>query len=150
MGAERFETLRRASRLFLSFLELQVPMVLGAFVCYLLGRVISGSSSFAATYRPGTYVFAIGDVLFLTVPVVAWMLFRGRGGRYSSEMALAMLAPVAVIALVGELAGYPYLLWLVAGMYPAMSLGMCVLLVYRPDRFTGPMNRAPRSATAQP
>ena len=64
-------------------------------------------------------------------------------------MALAMLAPVAAIALVGELAGYPYLLWLVTGMYPAMSLGMSALLVYRRDRFMGPINRAPRSATAQ-
>ena len=149
MGAEELEPLRRVNRLFLSFLELQVPMVLGAFVCYLLGRAVSGSSSLATTYRPGTYVFAIGDVLFLTVPVVAWMLFRGRGRRYSVEMALAMLAPVAVIALVGELAGYAYLLWLVSGMYPAMCLGMSVLLVSRRDRFLGPMNRASSSATAQ-
>lgn len=149
MAAEEFRPLPRLSRLFLSFLELQVPMALGAFVCYLLGRVISGSSSLATTYRPGTYVFAIGDVLFLTVPVVAWMLLRGRGRRSSVEMALAMLAPVAVIALVGELAGYPYLLWLVSGMYPAMSLGMSALLVYRRDRFIGPVNRAPRAATAQ-
>jgi len=33
--------------------------VLGAFGCYVLGRVISGSSGLATTYRPGTYVFAI-------------------------------------------------------------------------------------------
>jgi hypothetical protein len=149
MGANRFEPQRRVTRLFLSFLELQVAMVLGAFVCYVLGRVVSGASDLATTYRPGTYAFAIGDVLFLTVPVVAWMQFRGHGRRRSAEMALAMLAPVAVIALVGELAGYPYLLWLVTGMYPAMSLGMTALLVYRRDRFMGPMNRAPRSATAQ-
>jgi hypothetical protein len=64
-------------------------------------------------------------------------------------MALAMLTPVVVIALAGELAGYPYLLWLVSGMYPAMSLGMSVLLVYRRDRFSAPINRAPGSATAQ-
>jgi hypothetical protein len=41
------------------------------------------------------------------------------------------------------------LLWLVSGMYPAMCLGMSVLLVYRRDRFLGPMNRASSSATAQ-
>jgi hypothetical protein len=149
MGAEKFEPLRRVSRLFLSFLELQIPMVLGAFGCYLLGRVISGSFSLATTYRPGTYVFAIGDVVFLTVPVVAWMLFRGRGRRYSVEMALAMLAPVTVIALVGELAGHPYLLWLVTGMYPAMCLGMIIFLVYSRDRFAGQMHEPARSAPAQ-
>ena len=150
MDAETSRPVRRLSRLLLSFLELQVAMVLGAFVCYLLGRVASGSSSFATMYRPGTHVFAIGDVLFLTVPVVAWMLLRGRGRRRSVEMALAMVAPVAVIALVGELARYPYLLWLVSGMYPAMSVGMSVLLVYRRDLFMEPLNRGPRPATAQP
>jgi hypothetical protein len=150
MGADGLEPLRRVSRLFLSFLELQVPMVLGAFVCLVIGRVISASSSLATTYRPGTYVFAIGDVLFLTVPVVVWMLFRGRGRRCSVEMALAMLAPVTVIAVLGELAGYPYLLWLVTGMYPAMSLGMSVLLVYRRDRFSGAPRRLGKITRARP
>jgi hypothetical protein len=124
-------------------------MGLGAAVCYLLGRSISGWTGMAAIYRPGTYVFAIGDVLFLIVPVVGWMIFRGRGRWQGVQMALAMFAPVAIIALVGELAGSSNLLWLVKGMYPAMCLGMIALLVYRRDRFVGPLNRAPRSATAQ-
>jgi hypothetical protein len=128
----------RASRLLLRFLELQIPMGLGAAVCYLLGRSISGTPGIAAIYRPGTYVFAIGDVLFLIVPVVGWMISRGRGrGRWQSvQMALAMFAPVAVIALVGELAGPSYLLWLVTGMYPAMCLGMILSLLYRPEHIT--------------
>jgi hypothetical protein len=85
---------------------------------------------------PGTYVFAIGDVLFLTLPVVGWMIFRGRGRWQSVRMGLAMFAPVAIIALVGELAGYSYLLWLVTGMYPAMWLGMIVYLIYGPEQIT--------------
>jgi hypothetical protein len=47
-----------------------------------------------------------------------------------------MIGPVAIIALVGELARYPYLLWLVTGMYPAMALGMVFYMVLRFDRFT--------------
>jgi hypothetical protein len=111
-------------------------MGLGAAVCYLLGSSISGSAGIAAIYRPGTYLFAIGDVLFLTLPVVGWMIFRGRGRSQSVQMALAMFAPVAIIALVGELAGSSYLLWLVTGMYPAMWLGMILYLIYGPEHIS--------------
>lgn len=125
------------ARFVLLFLELQIPMVLGASVCFLLGRLVPASSGFATAYHPGTFLFAIGDVLFLTVPVVAWMIVRGHGRRHSLEMALAMVAPVAMIAVVGELAGYAYLLWLVTAMYPAMCLGLLVYMRYRRDQFTG-------------
>jgi hypothetical protein len=136
MGTTSSERVRGAGRFILRFLELQVPMAFGAFVCYALGRLISDRSGFALAYHPGTYLFAIGDVLFLTVPVAAWTLFRERRWRPSLEIALAMVVPVAMIALVGEVMRYPYLLWLVTGMYPAMCLGMIANMVYRRDRLT--------------
>jgi hypothetical protein len=120
----------------LQFLELQIPMGLGALVCYLLGRLVPASSIFATVYHPGTYLYAIGDVLFLTVPVMTWMILRGRGWQRSLEMAVAMLAPVAAIVVLGQLAGYAYLFWLVTAMYPAMCLGMLVYMLYRRDHFT--------------
>jgi hypothetical protein len=119
-------------RVLLRFLELQIPMALGAFVCYLLIRLIPASSSFATGYHPGTRLFAIGDIFFLSVPVVAWMMVRGHGWRRSLEMAVAMLAPVAAIAVVGELAAHAYLPWLIIAGYPAMSLGMLFYLLYHP------------------
>jgi hypothetical protein len=119
----------------LNFLEMQIPMGLGAFVCYLLGRLVPASSSFATVYHPGTYLFTVGDLLFLTVPVVAWLIFRGRGWRNSLQMAMAMLAPVAAIIVVGQLLGYAYRLWLVTAMYPAMCLGMLAYMLYRHDVF---------------
>jgi hypothetical protein len=118
------------------FLEMQIPMGLGALVCYLLTRLIPASSSFATVYHPGTYLYAAGDLLFLTVPVVAWMIFRGYGWRHSQEMAVAMGAPVAAMIVLGQLAGYAYLLWLVTAVYPAMCLGMLVYMLYRRDHFT--------------
>ena len=54
----------KTERFVLYFLELQIPMVLGALICYLVIRLISRSSSFATNYRPGTTLFAIGDLLF--------------------------------------------------------------------------------------
>jgi hypothetical protein len=112
------------------FLEMQIAMGLGALICYLLTRLVPASSSFATVYHPGTYLYAAGDILFLTVPVVTWMIFRGYDWRHSREMAVAMVAPVAAIIVVGELAGYAYLPWLITAMYPAMSLGMLVYMLY--------------------
>jgi hypothetical protein len=133
MGTTSMERLRGARRFTLRFLELQIPMALGAFVCYALGSVIGDRSGLVPAYHPGTYLFAIGDVLFLTVPVAAWILIRERHWRPGLEMALAMAAPVAIVALVAEVLRYPYLLWLVTGMYPLMCLGMIADIAHRGD-----------------
>jgi hypothetical protein len=125
----------QVEHLLLHFLEMQIPMGFGALICYLLGRLIPASSSYATAYYPGTYLYTAGDVLFLTGPVVAWMVFRGHGWRYSIEIGVAMLAPVAAIIVVGQLAAYTYLLWLITAMYPAMCVGMLVYMLYRRDRF---------------
>lgn len=127
----------KVGRFFLHFLELQISMSLGALVCYVVVRLISTSPNYATSYRPGTFLFAFGDIFFLTVPVVAWMILRGHGWRQSLEIAVAMIVPVTLIILLGELAGYAYLLWLLTAGYPAMSLGMLVYMFYRYNRFVG-------------
>ena len=127
----------KAGRFLLNLLELQISMGLGALVCYLMVRLISTSPSYATIYRPGTFLFAIGDIFFLTVPVFAWMIVRGHGWRHSLEIAVAMIVPIAVIIVLGQLAGYAYLLWLLTAGYPAMSLGMLVYMFYRRNHFTG-------------
>jgi hypothetical protein len=126
----------RVGRFLLHFLELQVSMGLGALMCYLVVRLISGSSSFSAAYRPGTFLFAIGDIFFLTVPVVVWMVMRGHSWQHSLGIAIAMIAPVAVIMVVGQLEAYDYLTWLLTAGYPAMSLGMLIYMLYRRDHWT--------------
>ena len=139
----------RARRFLLHFLELQIPMGLGALVCLLVTRLIPASSSFATVYHPGTYLYTAGDVLFLTVPIVVWMNFRGHGWRHSLEMVVAMIAPVAAIIVLGQLAGYAYLLWLVTAVYPAMCLGMLVYMLYRRDYFTGRASHSMHAAHYQ-
>jgi hypothetical protein len=120
----------------LHFLELQIPMGGGALICYLVVRLISGSSSFATTYRPGTTLFAIGDLIFLTVPVLIWLIFRRYSWRYSMELAAVMIAPVAAIMVFGQLTEYDYLTWLLTAGYPVMCLGMLVYMLYRSEQFT--------------
>lgn len=126
----------KAGHLLLHFVELQIPMALGALICYLVIQLISKSSSVAKTYRPGTALFAIGDLLFLSVPVVIWMIFRKYDWRYSVEMAVVMIAPAASIMVLGQLTAYDYLTWLLTGGYPLMCLGMLSYMLYRRDFFT--------------
>jgi hypothetical protein len=118
-------------RRLLPFVELQLAMAFGALACLLVGRVARASPIYATDYRPGTVTYFLGDVFFLTVPVVIWILIRGFGWRRSLELAVAMLLPVAAIVLLGELTRTAYLLWLVTAMYPAMSLGMLAYLLFR-------------------
>ena len=127
----------KARRFFRHFLELQISMALGALVCYLVVRLISGAASFSTAYQPGTFLFAVGDIFFLTVPVVAWMVFRGHSSRHSLEMAVAMILPVVVIIVLGQLTAYDYFTWLLTAGYPAMSLGMLSYMLYRREHFTG-------------
>ncbi|TME50349.1 MAG: hypothetical protein E6I60_12045 [Chloroflexi bacterium] len=91
-----------------SFLELQIAMALVALVCLLVGHVNRRG------YHPGTVLFVLGDLFFLSAPVVTWMVFRDRGSRHSLELTMAMLAPVAGIVVLGELTRSAYLLWLVS------------------------------------
>jgi hypothetical protein len=117
-------------------------MVLGALVCYLVVRLISSSSSFSTTYYPGTRLFAVGDLLFLTVPVVIWMILHRYSWRHSFEMGIAMIAPVAGIVVLGQFTAYDYLTWLLTAGYPVMCLGMLIYMLYRWDFFTGQMGNA--------
>jgi hypothetical protein len=127
----------KAGYFLLHFLELQIPMAFGALICYLVVRLITRSSTFSTIYYPGTYWFAIGDLVFLTVPVVIWMLFRQYGWRYSIEIAVVMIAPVTAIMVFGQFTEYDYLTWLLTAGYPVMCLGMLVAMLNRSTQFTG-------------
>jgi hypothetical protein len=112
-------------------LELQVAMALGALACFFVGSVLRASSTYAAVYHPGTVSYFVGDVVFLTVPAVVWMVVRDRRWPQTLWLAAAMLTPVAAIVALGELSQTAYLVSLVTAMYPAMSVGMVVYVLYR-------------------
>ena len=117
------------------FAELQIAMAVGALVCLIVGNALRASTTYATVYRPGTVGYFLGDVLFLTAPVVAWMILCGRGWRHSLEVAAAMLVSVGSIVVLGEVTQGAYLLWLITGMYPAMSLGMAAYMLFRREIF---------------
>ena len=117
------------------FIELQIAMAVGALACFFVGNALRASTTYATVYRPGTVVYFLGDVLFLTVPVVALMTLWGQGWRHSLELAAAMLAPVTAIVVLGVVTQGAYLLWLITAMYPVMSLGMAAYMLYRREVF---------------
>src|SRR5438045_5012815 len=80
-----------------SVVQLQLAMCVGAILCYLLGVLIPRSSIVASVYYPGAYLYTAGDIFFLTLPVVLWIVLRGHGWLRGMEMAFAMIAPVVVI-----------------------------------------------------
>lgn len=102
-------------------------MALGALVCLIVGGLVRVAQPIADAYYPGSVLYSLGDVVFLTAPLVVWMIFRHRGRRHALELATAASVPMLVaIMLAGGMAQRD-LGWLVYAMYPAISL---ILLAY--------------------
>jgi hypothetical protein len=70
----------------------------------------------------------------MTVPMLAWMRFRGHGWRPSLEMGAAMMAPTAIATgLVGTV-DYDLLMGV---EHVAMLLAMLGAMLHRRDEYTG-------------
>lgn len=82
-------------------------------------RAIGSSTSALQVDAPA--IVLLGMALTMTVPMVAWMRFRGHGRRPCAEMAGAMLAPTLVaIALLGSVDFDTLMMWEHVGMLLAM------------------------------
>jgi hypothetical protein len=133
-------------RFLLHFLKMMIPMGLGMVIYGLLVHQLRASSSYAAAFQSGTNLFIIGDGLFMTAPMVAWMVLRGHGWRHSADMAGAMLAPGAAIIVLRLLGADTYVPWLAGTACLLMCLGMLVYMLYRRDHFTGQAGRSAHAA----
>ncbi len=85
---------RRVPPFWRHFLQMFVAMGVGMFITGFILVSIVGLKSFAeVTGRYPTQAL-LAMAVGMTVPMVAWMLFRGMGWRNSFEMAGAMILPV--------------------------------------------------------
>jgi hypothetical protein len=119
------------------FIRHYVEMVVAMF----LGMAILALPVRGALAAAGTSLSELGhEAMFLamaiemTLPMVAWMRYRGHGRRPCTEMAAAMLLPTfAAIALLqtGADAGL-----LMGVEHVAMLLGMLVAMLLRPAEYT--------------
>ncbi len=127
----------KAGRFSLHFLEMLVAMMAGMPVFSLVRHLIPASSSFASAFKSGTITYSLNMTVFMTVPMVAWMIVRGHGWRHSLEMAFAMAAPVAVTTLLRLLGADAYLPWLGNASHIGMLLGMLIVMLRSRDHYTG-------------
>ena len=126
----------KVGRFLLHLLEMVLAMSAGMSIFHLLANQIPATSSLAVVADSETVVHNVVMDIFMTVPMLAWMILRRHGWRHSLEMGLAMLAPVAVINLLCSLGVVEYLPWLAKASGPAMYLGMLAAMLYRRSHYT--------------
>ncbi len=132
----------KVGRFILHLLEMALAMMVGMVILYLLDSLTPASSSYSAAFEYGTIMFDVSMAVFMTVPMVAWMIVRGHGWRHVAEMAFGMNAPVAAIIVLRLLGAEAYLPGLADASHPAMFLGMIIAMLYRRDHYTGKANHS--------
>jgi hypothetical protein len=130
------ETGAGVGRFVLHFAEMWIAMTVGMaiFVPVRLALVAQG---YAALVDSASIDYEAWMGVFMTVPMVAWMRLRGHGWRMGTEMAGAMLGPIAVVLVLcglGVPAALPWFSTRLAG--PAMAIGMVAIMLYRREHYT--------------
>lgn len=113
-------------------LEMLAAMLAGMIPAAAVFSVVAGMSTDQALRRHAVLFVAVMAVA-MTVPMVAWMRFRGHGRRACLEMAaVALLPAVPLICLrVAGVIGGP-----ICGAYCALSIiAMVGLVLYRRDDY---------------
>jgi hypothetical protein len=115
------------------YAEMVVAMFLGMAILALPARAVLAAAG-TSWSELGTEAMFVGMAVEMTIPMVAWMRYRGHGWRPCNEMAAAMLLPTfAAIALLqtGADSG-----GLMLAEHVAMLLGMLVAMLLRPAEYT--------------
>jgi hypothetical protein len=128
-------TAHSTRRFFRHYAEMVLAMFLGMFALskpaeWLFNALGTSTSS----QRPTMMLLSRG--LTMTVPMVAWMRYRGHAWRPTNEMAASLLIPTfAAMALVGAgvMKGGP----LMVIEHVAMLAGMLIAMLLRRDEYAG-------------
>ncbi len=121
----------------LHLLEMSVAMMVGMPILFMLRSLIPTSSGYAAAFKSGTILSELAMAIFMTIPMVAWMILRGHGWRHSAEMGFAMFAPVAAVFVLRLLGADAYLPWISKVSHLGMFFGMVIAMLYRRDHYPG-------------
>ena len=120
-------------RFTLHFAEMTLAMFAGMAVFHM----VAGGHGHGAATETTSVMHQVGMMVFMTVPMVAWMRLRGHGWRHGYEMAVGMLAPVVAIGVLLVLGAGSTLPWLQGAEHPAMLLGMLAAMLLRREQYTG-------------
>jgi hypothetical protein len=129
------------------YIEMVVVMFVGMAVLALPAQMALTAAD-TSWSELGTSAMLLAMALEMTVPMVAWMRFRGHGWRPSGEMAAAMLLPTfAAIGLdAAGLVGDSGVL--MAGEHVAMLLAMLGAMLLRPAEYTHEHHGVPAAVAA--
>ena len=124
-------------RFLLHYLEMVAVMI--------VGMIVLGAASDALLDLPDDPAVNIVEMaIAMTLPMVAWMRFRGHGWRPSIEMAAAMIVPAAVALLLWGTQVVEDEMLLMTFEHTAMFVGMFVAMLLRRDEYTGHHHGTPR------
>ena len=134
-------------RFFLHYVEMVAAMFIGMFALSKPADwLFSALGASTSSQHPAMMLFSMG--VTMTVPMIAWMRFRGHAWRPTNEMAASMLIPtVAAMALAatGVMHGGP----LMGIEHVAMLAGMLVAMLLRREEYSGEhAHGAPQQAIA--
>ena len=126
---------RAARRFLLHYLEMVAVMV--------MGMLVLGAASDALLDLPDeTAVNIVEMAIAMTVPMVAWMRFRGHGWRPCLEMAAVMLVPAAAALVFLGTQLVENEMTLLTIEHTAMFVGMFIAMLVRRDEYTGHVHGA--------
>jgi hypothetical protein len=122
------------------YVEMLVAMGVGMVVLGGLSGALLGAmgSSTAAVERDAPALILLGMGFNMTVPMVAWMRYRGHGWAANAEMAASMILPsLGVVALLGAglVEGLGTLL---AIQHVVMLPAMLAAMLLRRDEYSHP------------
>ncbi len=142
----------RIARFARHYLEMVIAMFAGMLVLGLPAagalKLVGSNLSELEETAPAVYLLAMG--VAMTVPMAAWMRYRGHGWRPTSEMAGAMMVPtIAVVVLL--VAGITHFGAAMMIEHVAMLPAMLAVMLARWDEFSAPHDHhEPMSAKANP
>jgi hypothetical protein len=124
------------------YVEMLVAMFVGMGVLFVPALLALGAAGMSSAElrsdAPALMLLAMG--ITMTVPMVAWMRYRGHGWPASNEMAASMMLPTAgVIALLG--AGVADFGTLMALEHVVMLPAMLVAMLLRREEYTHASHR---------
>jgi hypothetical protein len=131
------------------YVEMVVAMFLGMLLLGLPaeGALMAFGSSTSALERDAPALMLVGMAFVMTVPMVAWMRYRGHGWRPNAEMAASMFLPTFAVMALMEVGAMDF--WRAMGIeHAAMLPSMLVAMLLRRDEYTGHAHHAPREQFA--
>jgi hypothetical protein len=131
------------------YVEMVIAMFLGMLLLSLPaeGALLAFGSSTSQLERDAPALMLLGMAFVMTVPMVAWMRYRGHGWRPNVEMAASMFLPTFAVIVLMAVGVMDF--WRAMGIeHAAMLPSMLVAMLLRRAEYSGHTHHALRERFA--